>query len=454
MLNRGTSENCKTTEGNEAQHKARIGIKDLPKTIRDAVNLCRDLEIYYLWVDALCILQDHSSAEWSKEASRIDKIYGFATFTLAITSSRDSNEGFLQKRDQDMVKAPATEKATMAYHRIQLAPKTLQEIKERAPLDSRGWAFQEERLSPRIVYWTAYGIFWTCLSGSCSEMDAGLVPDRTGHSLSHFEDFTDPSYQELGEGVIKSVQTNRLWSRLIEAYSPRKFTRIEDRLPALSGLAKKYSRETNSQYIAGHWLNTLQSDLLWIVAPGSLEKSDGKTVSKLEIAPSWSWASIPPSACVLFPRRYGRSTSRLVDYDIQRASEDDFGAISSARICVEARLRPLLQGETRVEWPEHALKDESGHPIFPSTTGIVYSLDPKSHRILVSHNAAYPIIIQTDCNIPSCLENCYCLDMNRNGFLLLQKLDKSNNYKRIGCAQWYADRNFFDNSDVVRVNLI
>ena len=371
-----------------------------------------------------------------------------------MTSSRDSNEGFLQKQDQYILEAPAAEKATIAHHQIQFTPKTLQEVKRKSPLHSRGWSFQEERLSPRIVHWTAHGVFWTCLSGSCSELDTGLVPNRIGHSWSYFQDFTDPTYQDFGEGLTKSIQTNRMWSQLIEAYSVRKFTRMEDRLPALSGLAKKYSSETNSQYIAGHWLDFLHSDLLWIAAPRSQERPDDNTISKLEIAPSWSWASMPPSTGVLFPRRYGRSTFRLVDYDIQRASEDDFGAILSARICIEARLRPLLQGETGVEWPEEELKDESGHPIFPSTTGFVYALDPKAHRILLSHNAAFPIIIQTDCGIPSSLENCYCLDINRNGFLLLTQLSNSDIYRRIGCAQWYADRDFFDNSDIAVVNLI
>jgi Heterokaryon incompatibility protein (HET) len=83
------SDNYKTTKSNEPNHKLSINVKSLPRTIAEAVRLCRDLDIYYLWVDALCILQDSDSLEWSEEASNMDKIYGFAAFTLAISSSAD-----------------------------------------------------------------------------------------------------------------------------------------------------------------------------------------------------------------------------------------------------------------------------------------------------------------------------------------------------------------------------
>jgi hypothetical protein len=140
-----------------------------------------------------------------------------------------------------------------------------------------------------------------------------------------------------------------MWSQLIEAYSLREFTRIEDRLQALSGLAKKYSREIEDQYIAGHWLNSLYSDLLWIVRDGSDRRPNNGKASMLKIAPSWPWASVPPAVGIVYSHRYSRSTCKLIDYDIQRKSEDEFGAIHSARISLKARIRPLLNGEVMVE---------------------------------------------------------------------------------------------------------
>jgi hypothetical protein len=417
------------------------------------VGLCRELGIHYLWVDALCILQEHGSAEWNKEASNIDKIYGFATFTLAISSSADADDGFTQNKSVQ-AQEKTTLKATMAHHMIQLAPKTLQESKKTCPLDLRGWAFQEERLSPRIVHWTAHGVFWTCLSGSCSEFEPSFIPNKPGVTSPYFEDFARPYYQDWGEGGQRNVPIDRIWSQLIEAYSTRLFTRFDDRLPALSGLARKFANEAGDRYIAGHWLKSLHSDLLWMIAHGPRRDESGVPVTRLEIAPSWSWVTVPPAAGVMFPRRYGRPTYELIGYDVQRKSEEEFGAIRSASLTLKARLRPLLKGETQIEWPENEYEDEFNTSIFPEVKNVIYALDVRTGRILLSYNAAHPVVIQTDYGIPAALEQCYCLEINKNGFLVIQRLPESDQYLRIGCAQWHEDRHFFDGSDAVVAKLI
>jgi hypothetical protein len=453
-MNRGKSDNYETRENNEAQHRTQILIGKLPKTIRDAVKICRELNIYYLWVDALCILQDHGAAEWIEEAGNIDKIYGFATFTLAVSSSSDSKDGFYENQGNSLLTS-TPEQVTIAHHRVQVTPRTLEEMKHRSPLDSRGWAFQEERLSPRIVHWTSQGVFWTCLHGHHSEADRDIVLNKPGQSRSYFEDFTEPYYQESREGIPKVVEVSRLWSKLIEAYSLRNFTKMEDRLSALSGLAKKYaaeiaSSEGNSQYIAGHWSNFFHSELLWVIGLGTDGRLDKRTISKLENMPSWSWVSVSPVAGVLFPRRYGRPTYHQLD---SPANIEDCSGFSNTCIYIKARLRPLLNGEAQVEWPNRELQDDLGHAMFPNVEGVVYSIDPKTKRIMIAQNNAAPIIIETDYGIPV-LERCYCLEVNRNGFLLLEKLYDCEAYQRVGCAQWHEDRTFFANCDAVAVNLV
>jgi len=36
--------------------KARVPVSQLPKTFRDAVEVCSKLDIHFLWIDALCKL--------------------------------------------------------------------------------------------------------------------------------------------------------------------------------------------------------------------------------------------------------------------------------------------------------------------------------------------------------------------------------------------------------------
>jgi Heterokaryon incompatibility protein (HET) len=446
----------KTTVDNEAQHRKNIDIAKFPTTIRDAIGVCRDIGIGYLWVDALCILQN--SAEWSIEASNMGKIYGLSAFTLAISSSTNSNEGFLQKRDAEAFDTESVGKATIAQTGIQIPHKSLESIKNTCPLDSRGWAFQEERLSPRIMHWTAHGIFWTCLSGTCAETKAEFLPHERGHETSRFQNFQQAEFDVLGNGQSRAIQIDYAWLKLIEDYSTRDFTFRYDRLPALSGVVGKYfaeisKTEDEEKYVAGLWLHSLYKGLLWTVREGTRGASD-KMISWFDVASSWSWASIPPEKGIRYSSRFGRSACRILSHEIQLASKDQFGAILSAKICLKARLRPLVHLERKIEWPNNESKDETGHPSFADTEGSVYAFDQEGGRVLLSHDVRTPIVIHLDYEIPSDLTSCYCFEVNRKGLLLLKKLEGHNEYERIGCAPWHEGNTIFDLWPAVEVNLI
>jgi hypothetical protein len=451
IANRGNSTNYRTMRSNESQHQIGISVESLPRAIRDAVQLCIQLEICYLWVDALCILQDHDAAEWSEEAENMDKICGFAAFTLAISSSVDSNDGSLdqQQQQQQSPDVSASIQATMAHHRLQLAPKSLQEVKRRCPLDTRGWAFQEERLSPRMVHFTSIGVFWTCLSGHRSELDTDLLPNKRGQPWSYFQDFSSPEYQDFGDGTIMGKGINQMWSQEIEAYSVRDFTKRQDRLPALSGLARKYLSEIQSgeldvQYLAGHWSNSIHNELLWVLGNQDQNQMEPKNVSRLSIAPSWSWVSVPPEAGVRFPRRYGRSMCTLV--------KAETSSVDSMRISVRGKLRPLLLNEQLTTWPQEESWDEFGYPAFPRATSSSYVVETSGRKILLIRNVAFPIIIEIDYELPQ-LERCFCLEINTNGFLLLEQGDVEGSFRRVGCAAWHEDRIFFSSYATNPVNL-
>ncbi|KAK4449687.1 heterokaryon incompatibility protein-domain-containing protein [Podospora aff. communis PSN243] len=66
----GDSENkCRTTQ--ETIHRFQQGIGlELPATFQDAVILTRHLGIRYLWIEALCIVQDDEE-DWKRESARI-----------------------------------------------------------------------------------------------------------------------------------------------------------------------------------------------------------------------------------------------------------------------------------------------------------------------------------------------------------------------------------------------
>ncbi len=73
-----------------------IPIPSLSKSVQDAVLVCRRLGIRYLWVDALCIVQDDTD-ERQREAAQMHRIYSNSHLTIAAHAAVSSKDGFLGK---------------------------------------------------------------------------------------------------------------------------------------------------------------------------------------------------------------------------------------------------------------------------------------------------------------------------------------------------------------------
>lgn len=69
----GTSATVTTTRDRFEAHLERIELASLPKTLRDAVIVTRDLNVRHLWIDALCIIQD----DWAIGRNRRSKCHPF-----------------------------------------------------------------------------------------------------------------------------------------------------------------------------------------------------------------------------------------------------------------------------------------------------------------------------------------------------------------------------------------
>jgi hypothetical protein len=65
---------------------------NLPKTIRDAIDLVRALKERYLWVDALCLVQN-DQADMQKGIDIMDIIYERAVMTIVAASGDSANSG-------------------------------------------------------------------------------------------------------------------------------------------------------------------------------------------------------------------------------------------------------------------------------------------------------------------------------------------------------------------------
>ena len=90
----GGDQKMKTTKENIASKKISIKLEHLPRTLQDAIQVCRQLAIRYLWIDALCIIQDNDDDK-TRELSQMALIYNRATLVVSASRAQSVYDGFL-----------------------------------------------------------------------------------------------------------------------------------------------------------------------------------------------------------------------------------------------------------------------------------------------------------------------------------------------------------------------
>lgn len=97
----GASQHLTLTESNLVQLRDGFHVETLPGTFRDAVFFAQHLGFRYLWIDALCIVQD-STSDWLQESQIMGDIFMNAKVTFAIHCAEDDAEGFCNARFRDV----------------------------------------------------------------------------------------------------------------------------------------------------------------------------------------------------------------------------------------------------------------------------------------------------------------------------------------------------------------
>ena len=269
--------------------QAGIHLNTLPRTFQEAVLLTRKLGIRYLWIDALCIVQD-SHQEWSHQASLMGDFYANSSLTISATGSSDSDGGLYHSRSPLSVWPCRITPRWNCFPNDKLVLSRPGWAEERAmePLSTRGWAFQEWLLSKRTIHLSKDQVRWECHCLAASEVyPEGLNDDDIeSHGL--------PTKSIIK--LLESENTLTLWRRIREDYSEKHLTVATDKLTAFAGIARmvhKVLKSAKEDYVAGLWRPELMTELLW---ERSTPEKEIKVIHKDHlsqyIAPSWSWASI------------------------------------------------------------------------------------------------------------------------------------------------------------------
>ena len=138
----------------------------VPATIRDAIYLTECLDYNYLWVDALCIVQDNK-AEKEVQLNLMDQLYKSATLTIVAAAGGDvwsGLPGVLPGSCSNLQFTESIDGVTL----VTASTDYIQAV-EAATWSKRAWVLQEGNLSPRLLVFTPRQVFWECNKAAWSE---------------------------------------------------------------------------------------------------------------------------------------------------------------------------------------------------------------------------------------------------------------------------------------------
>lgn len=236
-------------------------------------------------------------------------IYAGAHITIAATGAENNRAGLFVDGNQTAtwVPCPYGEGKSLDLYLRKAIPHALfweedvvpdQDPKDdpRLPLLARGWVYQERILSPRVLHLTRDELVWECMQNS--DCDA--------------------------------------WHDIVTGYTSKHLTYEKDRLPALSGLARRFGQmKPGVAYLGGLWRDSLGLDLLWFIA--------GRVKSEvIDIRlPSWSWASVTGKVCYNYDEKIDKIAMEILQAECDVLGSDPTGEIRSGKIVLKGMMEPL-----------------------------------------------------------------------------------------------------------------
>ena len=364
----GGRQNVVTTLKNLKAHQQSLPTKSLSRTIQDAIDVTRRMGMKYLWVDALCIVQD-SAEDKIIELAKMRSVFQNASVTIVAASSEKANQGFLGDRapPQPSVKVPFWNKDG-ELGTASLRPEGWYDA-DSEPVNTRAWTLEERLLSARLLIYANHTLQYQCqyhtvnLGGSI-HIPAGLgswrLPDFIFQRQIHH--IIDPE--------SRLHQLMEAWRSIISQYSRRLLTDPEDKLHALGGVAEDFYWQVQQPYLAGLWGGDLLPGLL-------IWRSDDYAVkSPIYNGPSWSWSSLTsPVSYHELPDdgSYGwwhvDSCAAETTLKVDRLP---FGSVTNARLEIRARTRKgFFRPPQYIVWDD----DQSGEDRVESWSELYASCD-------------------------------------------------------------------------------
>ncbi|KAH7216336.1 heterokaryon incompatibility protein-domain-containing protein [Fusarium oxysporum] len=358
----------KLTSSTLESFKNGIDVNNLPVPFKETIHIARLAGIKYLWIDSLCIKQDEDKRDWRVEAQLMDKVYSHSFLNVSATLADNDTRSLFDQSGHpfDPISLPLPYMKKARVFRVGSPRTKLKMLQQRwrrtwivdnelwdddienAPLQSRGWVFQERFLSPRILHFAERQIAWECGEISALEMFPKRVPP--GLLKASRKDVIDNLLSAKAITNDNLIDFRRTWDDTVHKYTKTDLTFSNDKLIAFAGLAKAIEGLRNDTYLAGLWKSAFIYQLAWTrtrydAVQQPLELSSGR-------APSWSWLSVDGEILLSQaqkPRKHFASVVELPDTNCAGSS----AIAASGSVLLQGSLLPI----DSIEWDDDVLSE-------------------------------------------------------------------------------------------------
>lgn len=338
----GRPGNAITTKSNISERIKGIPLTSLPTLLHQAVLTARAPGYDYIWIDALCIIQDDEE-DWAREASVMHELYSRADLTITSLVAGDSRDNLFQPRPRRVCRPiplnfghlipkrerPPFKEGIVVELAVHPELKIAQETPVSGPVHQRAWTLQEQAMSIRLLYFGAGLLHWECLhdyrleSYPCSE---GKTPNI---NIAFYKNRHSKLITK-GLPPFKGLSSSRqdpfeVWQAQVQEFTKRQMTKPSDRIPAFLAISKSIAMLLKDEFVGGIWKgeNHLLESLCWRLQQPDITDPRG---------PTWTWSSRFGEASYSFLEHEGKKTRKAhivsCDAGANRSQSHVFGSIT------------------------------------------------------------------------------------------------------------------------------